>query len=81
MLVNFYRFFTLVNEQKRQKELQGSVLPKYYAHWQKKNDARVSKILMHEEGAHAKQEVVAGGRLSEEECNVHNPYIAVHTTT
>ena len=69
MLVNFYRFFfTLVNEQKRQKELQGSVLPKYYAHWQKKNDARVSKILMHEEGAHAKQEVVAGGRLSEEEC-------------
>ena len=37
MLVNFYRFFTLVNEQKRQKE----------------NDARVSKILMHEEGAHA----------------------------
>ena len=53
MLVNFYRFFfTLVNEQKRQKELHGSVLPKYYAHWQKKNDARVSKILMHEEGVH-----------------------------
>ena len=65
MLVNFYRFFTLVNEQKRQKELQGSILPKYYAHWQKENDERVSKILMHEEGAHAKQEVVAGGRLSE----------------
>ena len=55
MLVNFYRFFTLVNEQKRQKELQGSILPKYYARWQKENDARVSKILMHE----------AGGRLSE----------------
>ena len=53
MLVNFYRFFTLVNEQKRQKELQGSILPKYYAHWQKENDTRVSKILMHEEGAHA----------------------------
>ena len=67
MLVNFYPFFTLANEQKRQKELQGSVLPKYYAHWQKENDACVSRILMHEEGAHAKQEVVAGGRLLEEE--------------
>ena len=65
MLVNFYRFLTLVNEQKRQKESQGSILPKYYAHWQKENDARVSKILMHEEGAHAKQEVVVGRRLSE----------------
>ena len=63
MLVNFYRFFTLANEQKRQKELQGSILPKYYAHRQKENYASASRILMHEEGAHAKQEVVAGGRL------------------
>ena len=60
---NFYRFFTLANEQKRQKKLQGSVLPKYYAHWQKENDARVSRILMYEEGAQAKQEVAVGGRL------------------
>ena len=36
---------------------------KNYAHWQKENDPRVSRFLMHEEGAHAKQEVVAGGRL------------------
>lgn len=63
MLVTFCRFFTLANEQKRQNELQGSVLPKYYAHWQKENDALVSRILMHEEGAQAKQEIVAGRRL------------------
>ena len=55
MIVTFYRFFTLANEQKRQKKLQGSVLPKKLRTLTKENDARVSRILMHEEGAQAKQ--------------------------
>ena len=40
MLVNFYRFFTLANEQRRQKELQGSILPKKITHTGKRKMMR-----------------------------------------